>query len=250
MFNYLKLQKTKSLRLRLVYLLSLARRVLTLSLGAHQLDSPSHYCKGYGLEIGSSDCPYPFAKCRMDYADFFNQQRASYLQKYGFISLRPPKCLLESVDYAKYDFVYASHVLEHTPNPLRSIKEWVRVVRGGGVIYLVIPNKQKTYDICRDVTPLAWFVERLQNDTWNFTMDETRLMVTKTKGLPQYEVIGDALDALCREIMDNPDGTHHYSVFDPISMIKFSELLSNLFNLEVANFQIIRHEMHLVMIKR
>ena len=115
---------------------------------------------------------------------------------------------------------------------------------------MVIPNKQKTYDIFRDVTPSAWFVERFQNDIWNFTMDETRLMVTKTKGLPQYEVIGDALDALCREIMDNPDGTHHYSVFDPISMIKFSELLSNLFNLEVANFQVIRHEMHLVMIKR
>lgn len=82
MVNYLELQKSKPFKLRVLYLLSLLRRAITLKLGAHQLDSPSYYCRGYGLEIGASDCPYPFTCFKMDYADFFNSQRSDYLQKW------------------------------------------------------------------------------------------------------------------------------------------------------------------------
>jgi SAM-dependent methyltransferase len=250
MFNYLKLQKNKPIKIKILFLLSLARRTITLRLGSHQLDSPSHYCKGHGLEIGASDCPYPFANCKMDYADFFNDERADYLGKKGFISLSPPSCLLTSVIDGYYNFIYASHVLEHTPNPLRTLEEWVRVVRNGGIIYLVVPNKNKTYDTLRETTTLEWFEHRYQNNIWDFSIDEISLMVTKTKGLPHYDVPDQALSELCFNIMNNPDGTHHYTVYDPHSLIKFGDYASRLFNLEVVNLQVIRHEMHLVMRRR
>lgn len=115
---------------------------------------------------------------------------------------------------------------------------------------MVVPNKQKTYDLLRNVTPTSWFVERYENIRWDFDLDEIRSMVTMTKGLPQYEVSVDALDALCHDIKNSPDGTHHYSVYDPRSMIEFGDLAANLFNLEIVNFQVIRHEMHLVMCKK
>lgn len=102
----------------------------------------------------------------------------------------------------------------------------------------------------REVTLPSWFVERYQNNTWEFNLDEIRSMVTMTKGLPNYEVSDDALDALCLNIKNNPDGTHHYSVYDPQSMIEFGDLVANLFNLEIVNVQVIRHEIHLVMIKK
>ena len=247
MFNSFKLQTQKSPKQKLMFLLMIARRWLTDSLGAHQLDSPTHYCRGYGLEIGASNGPYPFAKSKMDYADFFSQERSAYLGRDGFISLQPPKCLLDDVESAQYDFVYASHVLEHTPNPLKSIEEWTRVLRPNGVLHFIVPNKEKTYDIGRAVTPLANFVERYDHDAWDFTLDEIRQMVSYTTDYSPYEVNHADLDNFCINIQKHPDGSHHYFVFDPISTIGFSGLLETLFNLKLVSCQLIRHEIHVVM---
>jgi len=38
-----------------------------------------------------------------------------------------------------FDRLIAAHVLEHLPNPHRVLREWVRVVRPGGVISLILP---------------------------------------------------------------------------------------------------------------
>ena len=38
-----------------------------------------------------------------------------------------------------FDRLIATHVLEHLPNPHQVLREWVRVVRPGGVISLVLP---------------------------------------------------------------------------------------------------------------
>lgn len=38
-----------------------------------------------------------------------------------------------------FDRLIAAHVLEHLPDPHRVLREWVRVVRPGGVISLVLP---------------------------------------------------------------------------------------------------------------
>jgi SAM-dependent methyltransferase len=213
------------------------------------LDSPSHYCKGYGLEVGASDCPYPFAKSKMDYADLFNELRSEYLNKNGFIPLMSPKCLLDSVDSNRYDFVYASHVLEHSVNPLGTLQDWVRVLRQGGVVYVVLPNKNQIYDKHRDATPLRVLIDKFERDIWIATMDEVVEMVNKTSGLPNYEVEECHLKNLYTTIKNHPDGTHHYSVFDPQQSLEFIGLASRLFNLQLINFQIIRHEIHIVLTK-
>lgn len=38
-----------------------------------------------------------------------------------------------------FDRLIAAHVLEHLPNPHQVLREWVRVVRPGGVISLILP---------------------------------------------------------------------------------------------------------------
>ena len=38
-----------------------------------------------------------------------------------------------------FDRLIATHVLEHVPDPVSAIAEWVRVVRPGGVISLILP---------------------------------------------------------------------------------------------------------------
>lgn len=249
MFRHLKLIKSHSTKQRLVSILAPFRRAITRFIGAHELDSPHHYCKGYGIEIGAANCPYPFPSKKVDYADYFNKSRKSLLDKEGFFHLDPPKCFLNGISDSKYDFLYASHVLEHSANPLRTLEEWLRVVKENGTIYIVVPNKLKTYDLKRETTPLSWFIHRYENDLWDFDLDEIQSMVDMTEGLPNYDVPESDKKSLYAEIMENPDGNHHYSVYDPNSTIKLANFVATQFNLDICNIQIIRHEVHVALKK-
>jgi ubiquinone/menaquinone biosynthesis C-methylase UbiE len=51
-----------------------------------------------------------------------------------------------------YDFVLASHVLEHVANPLRAVAEWRRVLAPGGVLLVIVPDKRSTFDHLRPYT--------------------------------------------------------------------------------------------------
>ena len=50
------------------------------------------------------------------------------------------------------DYIAASHVVEHMANPIAAICEWYRVVRPGGIIYLVVPDRRFTWDRHRSLT--------------------------------------------------------------------------------------------------
>jgi ubiquinone/menaquinone biosynthesis C-methylase UbiE len=39
------------------------------------------------------------------------------------------------------DFVIACHLLEHIPDPIAAIAEWLRVLKDGGILYLAVPNR-------------------------------------------------------------------------------------------------------------
>ncbi len=74
---------------------------------------------------------------------------------------------LDRIDNERYDFVIASHVIEHIANPLKAILEWKRVLHVGGVILLVCPHKERTFDHRRPVTPLSHII-----DDYNKGVDE------------------------------------------------------------------------------
>ncbi|MEE2851251.1 MAG: methyltransferase domain-containing protein [Actinomycetota bacterium] len=59
---------------------------------------------------------------------------------------------LPGLSTARYDFVLSSNCLEHTANPLKALVEWRRVVKAGGALVLVVPNKKHNFDHRRPVT--------------------------------------------------------------------------------------------------
>ena len=63
-----------------------------------------------------------------------------------------------------YDFVFASHVIEHVANPLKALAEWSRITRDGGTIVFVVPHKDGTFDHRRPVTTLEHLVDDEKND--------------------------------------------------------------------------------------
>jgi SAM-dependent methyltransferase len=50
-------------------------------------------------------------------------------------------------------------MLEHSANPLKALREWLRLLKPGGTLFLVLPHREGTFDHRRPVTPLRHLVE-------------------------------------------------------------------------------------------
>jgi GT2 family glycosyltransferase/SAM-dependent methyltransferase len=58
------------------------------------------------------------------------------------------------------DFVLSSHVLEHCPDLVRTLVEWYRLVRPGGLLYMIVPHRDAApSDVGRPLTTWEHVVE-------------------------------------------------------------------------------------------
>jgi SAM-dependent methyltransferase len=63
-----------------------------------------------------------------------------------------------------YDFIVSSHVLEHFPDPIKALKEWYRVIRKGGYIFMIVPHKERMFDRKNKRTTLNELIKRHENN--------------------------------------------------------------------------------------
>lgn len=63
-----------------------------------------------------------------------------------------------------YELVLSSNNLEHIANPLKALKEWTRVLVPGGLIFLVLPKKEFTFDHLRQTTKIQHLIEDYENN--------------------------------------------------------------------------------------
>jgi SAM-dependent methyltransferase len=72
-------------------------------------------------------------------------------------------------DDDSYDFVFSSHVIEHCPDPIKALYEWVRVARR--YVVAVVPHRDRTFDADRPLTTVEELVRRRRED---FSSEEDR----------------------------------------------------------------------------
>jgi SAM-dependent methyltransferase len=113
---------------------------------------------GRGIEIGAYDRPMPGL-------------RAWYVDRHREFAGRtcPADVLADASNLpfrdGSLDFVACSHVLEHLANPAGAIAEWYRVVKDGGVLYMIVPDRRLTFDRARDRTPISHLLEDFSRGT-------------------------------------------------------------------------------------
>lgn len=120
---------------------------------------------------------------------------------------------LEGIPSEKYDFLIASHCLEHCANTLKTVKEWLRVVKKGGAILLILPHKRYTFDLNRPITTFEHLLKDLEND-----VDETDLThldeILELHDLNRDLAAGSKEQFINRSLANHKNRCLHHHVFD------------------------------------
>jgi SAM-dependent methyltransferase len=123
--------------------------------------------RGAGLEIGPSNNPVALPPgARVRYVDKFPSEIIRTLNpdipaNEALVEpdiLAPAENLQEIADGSE-DFLIASHVLEHIPDPIEALIEWHRIVKPHGHVYLCLPDMRGTFDAGRERTSLTHLIE-------------------------------------------------------------------------------------------
>jgi SAM-dependent methyltransferase len=61
-------------------------------------------------------------------------------------------------DDDSYDFVFSSHVIEHFPDPIRALYEWVRIARR--YVVVIAPHRDRMFDADRPLSSAEELIER------------------------------------------------------------------------------------------
>lgn len=121
------------------------------------------YCTGRGLEIGgSAHNPFNLNSLNVDYTSELNEFKQMEIRKcfrHLPVDIVAPGDMIPLPD-ASQDFVVSSHVLEHFFDPIKTLIEWHRLVKKGGVIFMIIPHKERTFDSHRERTKLQELIDR------------------------------------------------------------------------------------------
>jgi SAM-dependent methyltransferase len=152
-----------------------------------------NHCLGEGLEIGPGRLPY----C--------DRRTTTFVEKHpeSLDGMLRPDIVADAADLPLPDgsqnYVFSSHVLEHAPDTIRVLKEWLRVLRAGGVIFLMLPHADRTFDRHRPKTTLEHHIadhDRVAGEPDHSHDAEAREGWEKLEDLPEtisahHAVFGD-----------------------------------------------------------
>jgi SAM-dependent methyltransferase len=126
------------------------------------------YCRGTGLEIGgSAQNPFGLNTLNVDMTDsmdtIFKKEEIRLCGRALSVDIVAGGDDIPLPDESQ-DFIVSSHVIEHFPNPIKALIEWDRLVRPGGIIFMIVPHKERTFDRDADCTSLEHLVRDFENN--------------------------------------------------------------------------------------
>jgi SAM-dependent methyltransferase len=115
----------------------------------------------HGIEIGAST-QNSFGLKRAINVDFSDEQGGLWQDKACAPAVVNIVALGDDLPFkdGTLDYVLSSHVIEHFFDPVKALREWHRVIKPGGYIFIIAPHKDRTFDKVRDVTPLKELLDR------------------------------------------------------------------------------------------
>jgi SAM-dependent methyltransferase len=185
-------------------------------LGLRRRRLARRYLRGDGLEIGALHYPLPVPRgARVRYVDRMSVEQ---LRRH-YPDLPPAKLvavdvvddgekLLSQAD-GSADFIVANHFIEHTEDPLAAIASHLRVLRVGGILYMAVPDRRRTFDSRRAPTPLEHIVEDHREGPARSRHAHQEEWARLVENVPEADVAARA------QTLERDDYSIHFHVWAP-----------------------------------
>jgi predicted SAM-dependent methyltransferase len=180
------------------------------------------YVRGEGIEIGALSSPLSVPRsARVKYVDrmHVSDLRRQYPELASACIVNPDILTdgerLDAIEDASQDFVIANHFLEHCQNPIGAIRNMLRVLKSGGILYLAIPDKRYSFDAGRPVTSLEHLIQDDEKGPQASRSEHFREWVSSVKGVENREDIEREADRLSAM-----DYSIHYHVWTQVEMME------------------------------
>lgn len=200
------------------------------------------YLSGDGVEIGALHNPLRLGPAA----------RVRYVDRYDVDGLRRHYPELNNLDLVtvdviddgetlstfregELDFIVANHFLEHTENPIGTLRNHLSKLRSGGKLFMAVPNKHYCFDLHRPLTSFEHLLSDDQGDPADSRADHYRewtRLVVKPENPADIEARANQLMAQKYSI--------HFHVWDARTFHDFLErtraYLGNAFDIEHFSF--------------
>ena len=152
---------------------------------------------------------------------------------------------LINIPNEKYDFIIASHCLEHCANPLKTVEEWLRVLKKGGILLLILPHPESTFDHKRKITEFNHLLEDYKSNIGED--DLTHLEeILEFHDLKRDISAGTKEDFKKRSLDNYKNRCLHHHIFD----FKLLEDIFNFFNIQKINCKFIKPHHQIILGKK
>lgn len=98
------------------------------------------------------------------WSKFSEDNRMNYYKGKSARTMVSDGLTLDNIQDETYELFLASHVLEHLANPLKALTNWLRVLKPQGILLLVLPKKETTFDHKRQITKFSLLLEKLKKN--------------------------------------------------------------------------------------
>lgn len=126
------------------------------------------FLRGNGIEIGALHQPLALNGLpisRIQYVDRMpvDKLRQHYPELSGYkftpVDVVDDGETLATFPNGSLDFIIANHFIEHTQNPIGTIRNWLAKLRLDGVVYMAVPDYRRIFDSERPLTTLEHLIE-------------------------------------------------------------------------------------------
>lgn len=184
---------------------------------------------GEGLEIGPLHRPMvTHSGMNMKYVDRCTvAELREHYPELNDLPLVEPHILddaesLKNVSNESFDFLISAHVIEHMKNPLSALEQWARVIRPGGLIYMIVPDKRVTFDKKRVRTSTAHIVLDYKRPSAERDYEHYLDYAVHVHDKIDPDLAVDEADRLLKT-----DYSIHYHVFIPEDIVSLLTWFSN-----------------------
>ena len=92
---------------------------------------------------------------------------------------------LDRVPLSSQDFIIANHFIEHCENPIKTLMTHLSRLKQGGILFLAVPDRDKTFDNRRPVTSREHAIRDFQDGSETSRFDHYREWALMVEQVPE-----------------------------------------------------------------